>query len=149
MYFVRNRLAIGRFLETTQQHLLQAYQINSMLQLAAPITQPGITTLYLPIEDGVAIDSNHLRQGIAFLREQRDAITLVACAAGISRSTTFVIAALMDQEGLDLFEAYRQIHAVHPMAYPHAELCKSLGAYYGLTLTDQEIAHGLWRATRP
>jgi predicted protein tyrosine phosphatase len=103
-----------------------------MLQLAAPVPQPDIESLYIAVEDGVALPPDKLRQGVAFIRAQKAAerAVLVACGAGISRSVTFGLAALKEEEGLTLLDAYRAIHAVHPDALPHKALWDSLCQYY-------------------
>ncbi|MEQ8676510.1 MAG: dual specificity protein phosphatase family protein [Aggregatilineales bacterium] len=69
-------------------------------------------------------------------------VVLVACGAGISRSVTFAMAVLMEEEDLTFTEAYREILAVHPDAMPNPFLVESLSSYYHLgydliTIVDQ------------
>jgi protein-tyrosine phosphatase len=47
---------------------------------------------------------------------------LVACGAGISRSTSFAIAALKEAEGLTLLGAAREVRRLHPAGLPHMAL---------------------------
>src|SRR5262249_29486460 len=94
--------------------------------------QPGIESLYLPIEDGQALNLNLLKKGVAFVRSQKAAgkNVLVACGAGVSRSTTFVVAALKEEENLTLTEALSQVYLNHPDAFPHGALWRTLRQYY-------------------
>ena len=55
---------------------------------------------------------------------------LVACGAGISRSSTYAIASLKEIEDLGLLQAFHEVRALHTEALPHPELWKSLCAYY-------------------
>lgn len=132
MYAVRPWLHIGKYAETQNKPLLDTYGIGAMLQLADHVPQPGIDALYLPVEDGVTLAPEHLQRGVAFLREHKQANKklLVACGAGISRSTTFALALLKEEENLALLDAYRAVLKVHPAALPHYKLWDSLCAYY-------------------
>lgn len=103
-----------------------------MLELAAVVEQPGIASLALPIEDGEPITPAVFAQGIAFVQHHHRAgqVVLVACAAGISRSTTFAIAALKEAEQLSLLAAAQIVRRLHPRGLPHSALWSSLCAYY-------------------
>jgi protein-tyrosine phosphatase len=68
-------------------------------------------------------------------RKAEERKVLVACGAGISRSVSFSIAALKEEEGLSLLDAYAAIRAVHPDALPHPALWESLRQYYGESTT--------------
>jgi hypothetical protein len=59
-----------------------------MLQLADAEEQPGITSIFLSVEDGVPLPSSLLRQGVDFVlaEKRRGQIVLIACGAGVSRS---------------------------------------------------------------
>jgi hypothetical protein len=132
MYRVRPWLYIGKYAETKDKTLLDGYGIGAMLQLADHVPQPGIASLYLAVEDGQPISVEHLRRGIIFLREYKadGQNLLVACGAGISRSTSFALAVLKEEENLSLLDAYRTVLKVHPAALPHYALWDSLCAYY-------------------
>ena len=129
---IRPWLYIGKYRETLNQHLLVAYQIQAMLQLAEAIEQPGITSLYLPVEDFEPLPFDLLRQGVDFVRtEKRQGHrVLIACGAGINRSTAFCVAVLREEEGLDLSDAFRAVKRKHPKALPHPPVWKSLCKYY-------------------
>lgn len=145
MYRIRDWLYIGKYQETCTLSLLQQHDITAMLQLAEKVTQPGIETCYLAVEDGVALPVPMIERGVAFIREQKaqGKIVLVACGAGISRSVTFGIAVLMEEESRDLFDAYREIYQLHPQAEPHFELIHSLTAYYGKPMDVFDILDAL------
>ena len=112
---IRPWLYIGKYRDTLNTHLLSAYNIKAMLQLAELVEYPNITSLYLPVDDGVPLPDALLRQG----------------GAGISRSTAFAIAALKETEGMTLLEALRLVKRYHPIAMPHPAIWDSLCAYYG------------------
>jgi protein-tyrosine phosphatase len=103
-----------------------------MLQLAERIEQPGIEVLYLDVEDGKPLPADKLRQGVSFVRDQLAAghRVLIACGVGISRSVTFAIAVLHEEEGISLLDAFHDIRSIHPDASPHYKLWYSLRKYY-------------------
>lgn len=137
MYEIRPWLSVGKYAETVERTLLEAYDITAMLQLAAPMHQPGIERLTLLVNDGEALPLDKLKQGIEFVLEQKaaDNKVLVACGAGISRSSTFAIAALKEAENLDLETALREVAMQHPRCAPHPELWASLCAYYKVEIS--------------
>lgn len=132
MYRIRPWLHVGSYRETLDKPLLDAVNIGAMLQLADRVEQPNIVTLYLPVEDGEPLPLDLLRAGVAFIRREKAAgrTVLVACGAGISRSSTFALAALKEEEGLDLLAALYEVCRNHPFASPHPELWESLCSYY-------------------
>jgi len=132
MYPIRPWLYIGRFSETQDDDLLRRREIGAMLQLADSVKQAGIPSLFIPVEDGEPLPSDLLRMGVEFVRLEKalGRKVLVACGAGISRSATFAIASLKEEERLPLLEAYRQVRVMHPDALPHPALWKSLCEYY-------------------
>ena len=132
METIRPWLHIGKYRDTLNQSLLTSYRIGAMLQLAEHVQHPQITTLYLPVEDGVPLASDLLQQGVAFVHTayQQGHAVLIACGAGISRSATFAIAALKEVEGLSLLEATKAVKYHHPDAMPHPALWESLCTYY-------------------
>ena len=129
---ITDNLYVGRYHDTVNLALLQAHNIDAMLQLAERIEQPGIEVLYLDVEDGEPLPAEKLRQGVSFVRDQLAAgrRVLIACGAGISRSVTFAVAVLHEEEGISLLDAFHDIHSIHPDALPHYELWHSLCEYY-------------------
>ncbi len=146
MQQVRPWLFIGKYSETLNRDLLDRSRIQAVLQLAAPVEHEGISVLYLPVDDGIPLRSAVLANGVAFVRSEysKGNRVLIACGAGISRSVTFGIAALKEEENLSLIDAFRAIVAVHPSGMPHPELWKSLCDYYGEDMDFLEM----WRQIR-
>ena len=130
---VRPWLYIGKYRETTDLDLLNTYKINTMLQFAERVEQPNITSLYLPVDDGVALPTHYLRQGVDFIIDahRKNANILVSCGAGISRSSSFAMAALKEIEDIPLFAAFTEVKRKHPQTMPHLYLWRSLCDYYG------------------
>jgi protein-tyrosine phosphatase len=124
-------LFVGSYRDTLDSNLMAAQRIGALLHLVAPVTPPGIVTQYLPIEDGAPLDAATLYIGVQFVLDQHVAgqRVLVACGAGISRSTTFAIAALRAAEGLTLREAALHMRQAHPAGLPHPVLWASLCAF--------------------
>lgn len=132
MVIIRPWLLIGNYRATLNGGLLTRAGVGALLHLAAHVEPPGITTRYLPIADGEPFDAATLRHGVDFVLAQRAAgrAVLVACGAGISRSTTFAIAALKESEGLPLLAAARAVRQRHPGGLPHMALWASLCMHY-------------------
>jgi hypothetical protein len=145
MQQIREWLFIGKYAETRRLDYLQGSGIDAMLQLADYVAQPDIETLYLAVEDGVSLYHPRIKKGVTFVREQKalGKRILIACGAGQSRSVTFGIAALMEEEGLELFDAYREIYMRHRGAEPHHELILSLTDYYGKPMELLEVWENL------
>ncbi len=132
MHIIRPWLIIGSYRDTLNNALLTTARIGALLHLAAPVEPPGVTTLYLPIDDGEPFAEATLRRGVDFVLEQRNAgnTVVVACGAGISRSTTFAIAALKEAEHLSLLDAAAIVRRIHPNGLPHMALWSSLCRHY-------------------
>lgn len=132
---IRPWLFIGKFRDTLNASYLQSKSINAMLQLAEKVEQPGIISLYLPVEDFAPLKFDLLEQGLAFIQEQKRLgnRVLVACGAGINRSSTFCTAALKADEGINLFDAFKEVKRRHPESMPHQPVWESLCKYYGET----------------
>ncbi|MEI7724630.1 MAG: dual specificity protein phosphatase [Bacteroidota bacterium] len=129
---IRPWLYIGKYRETTDEHLLKSHQIGAMLQLAELVEQPGIVSLYLAVEDGEPLSPELLKAGIDFVKASKNdgRKILVSCGAGISRSASFAIASLKEIEQLNLLEAYREVKLHHRDSMPHPVLWKSLCGYF-------------------
>ena len=129
---IRPWLFIGAYRDTKNQWYLNLKNIQAMLQLAEKVEQPNIVSLYLPVEDLAPISSKHIRQGVDFIREHKAKgnRVLVACGAGINRSSSFCAATLKEEEGLSLFEAFKEVKRLHPESMPHKPVWESLCKYY-------------------
>jgi protein-tyrosine phosphatase len=130
---IRPWLYIGRYRDTTNEETARALGIGAMLQLAEAVEHADIATLFLPVHDGEYLPIPLLEQGVAFVRAQKaqGCHVMIACSAGISRSVTFTIAVLHEEEGLSLPAAFRSIHVSHKEARPHFALWNSICQYYG------------------
>ena len=144
MFTIRPWLHIGKFVETLDVDLLQAHQIGAMLQLAESVPQTGIASRFVHVEDGEPLPTALLREGVDFVRLQKSLgrNVLVACGAGISRSATFALAALKEEEGLGLLKAFNEVKARHALAQPHPELWQSLCGYYGEQVPYTKLIQG-------
>jgi protein-tyrosine phosphatase len=129
---IRPWLYIGKYRETLNHRLLAVNQIEAMLQLAELVEHPGIVSLYLPVEDFQPIPFDLLKQGVEFIcaEKERGHRVLVACGAGINRSTAFTVAVLKEEERLSLLDAFRLVKQSHPEAMPHPPIWASLCEYY-------------------
>jgi hypothetical protein len=132
MNAIRKWLYVGKYRDTLDPAYLMVRKIGAVLQLAEPIQYRDIESLYLPVEDGVPLESHYLRQGVDFILGQKGLgrNVLVACGSGMSRSAAFVVAILNENEGLDLLEALRVVKSHHPDTMIHPVLWKSLCNLY-------------------
>lgn len=132
MDLIRPWLFIGSYRDTKNLSYLQLRSIGAMLQLAEKVEQPEVLSLYLPVEDLAPISVSHIEQGVNFIRQHKAGgnRVLVACGAGINRSSAFSAAALKEEEGLSLFEAFKEVKRCHPESMPHQPVWESLCAYY-------------------
>ena len=132
---IRPWLFIGAYRDTLNKSYLEFKSIRAMLQLAEKAEQPEIVSLYLPVEDVAPISGKHIRQGVDFILEhkQKGNRILVACGAGINRSSAFCAAALKEEERLNLFDAFKEVKRLHPESMPHEPVWNSLCEYYGET----------------
>jgi hypothetical protein len=141
MDVVRPWLLVGKLAETLNLDLLHYMGVGAMLQLCQEVTQPGIVSRFLPVEDGEPLPCAVLSDGVRFIREQKaeGRSVLVACGAGVSRSVTFAVAALREEEGISLLDAYREVVAARAEARPHPVLWKSLCDCYGESVPFAEM----------
>jgi protein-tyrosine phosphatase len=138
---IRPWLFIGKYRDTLQPAYLRSRSIQAMLQLAERVQQPGIVSLYLPVEDVAPVSNAHLRQGVDFIREHKRNGTrvLVACGAGINRSSAFCTAVLKEEENLSLLAAFQEVIKKHPEALPHEPVWMSLCNFYNDQTSYLEI----------
>lgn len=128
---IRPWLFIGKYRDTLNKGYLDHKSIQAMLLLAEKVEQPGIVSLYLPVEDVAPVSREHIRQGVEFVRQHKlqGHRVLVACGAGMNRSSAFSAAALKEEEGLSLFDAFREVKRCHPESMPHEPVWNSLCEY--------------------
>ena len=138
---IRPWLYIGAYRDTVNKSYLDLKSIRAMLQLAEPIEQPNIISLYLPVKDLEPIQWNHIRQGVDFIlqHKQKGNHVLVACGAGINRSSSFCAAALKESESLSLFDAFKEVKRYHPESMPHEPVWISMCNYYNDSTSYLEV----------
>ncbi len=129
---IRPWLYIGKYRETLNRSLLDLNHIQAMLQLADRVEQSGIRTLFLPVEDFAPVSIEFLKQGVEFVKAEKrlEHKVLIACGAGINRSSAFATAVLKEEEHLSLLEAFRSVQSRHPEAQPHRPVWEALCDYY-------------------
>jgi protein-tyrosine phosphatase len=138
---IRPWLYIGKYRDTKDREYLESREIQAVLQLAEPVKYSNINSLYLSVEDMEPTSPELIKQGVDFIlseKEQGHKI-LVACGAGINRSTAFCMAALKEVEGLSLLDAFKDIKRKHPDAFPHEPVWKSLCSYYNETTSYLDV----------
>lgn len=128
---IRAWLFIGAYRDTINQSYLAFKSIEAMLQLAERVEQPNIESLYLSVADLAPVSSQHIQQGMKFITEHKAQghRILVACGAGINRSSAFCAAALKETEGLSLLEAFKEVKRLHRESMPHEPVWLSLCEY--------------------
>jgi protein-tyrosine phosphatase len=129
---IRPWLYIGKYRDTLDKNHLNSKSIKAMLQLADRIEESGINSLFLPVEDMRPTLSAFIKQGVDFILAEKEKghKVLVACGAGISRSTAFCMAALKEVEGLSLLEAFKEIKRKHPESMPNEPVWESFCKHY-------------------
>jgi dual specificity protein phosphatase-like protein len=138
---IRPWLFVGSYRDTMNLSYLKLRSIGAMLQLAELVEQPYIISLYLPVEDLAPISAQHIRQGVDFIKEHKvkGSRVLVACGAGMNRSSAFCAAILKEEEGLSLLDAYKEVKRKHPESMPHQPVWDSLCEYYNETIPYLDI----------
>lgn len=101
------------------------------------------------LDDSTFAPKERLDRGVAFVKEQRAAgnNVLIACWEGVSRSSTFVLAYLVDALGYDLRDAWRTLKTRHRKAWPARELWASLLTHYESPYTLADVMQ--WLNTPP
>jgi protein-tyrosine phosphatase len=129
---IRPWLYIGNYSDTQNKDTLDSKSVQAMLQLAAPVKHIGIASLYLHVEDMRPISSHFFKEGVEFVTNEKvkGHKILVACAAGINRSTAFCIASLKEIEGLSLLDAFKEVKRNHSRSMPQELVWESLCSYY-------------------
>lgn len=138
---VTDGVYISGWRATLYPDYLRQAGITNVLKLFAdiPYFPNDFNVLENALDDGEFVPLDAMKRGANFVVEHVDAgqRVLVMCGAGISRSSTFVLAYLLER-GQDLRDAFVLLRKKHPVATPHPEMWRSLIAHYGLTYTVQD-----------
>jgi len=129
---IRSWLYIGKYRDTLDKNYLDFKSIKAMLQLAELVEQKGINSLFLPVADLGPTSPDLIKQGVEFIlaEKKKGNKVLVACGAGMNRSTAFCMAALKETEELSLLDAFKEIKRRHPESMPHEPVWESFCRYY-------------------
>ena len=135
---IRPWLFIGNYRDTANKSYLVQKSINAILQLAVEVDHSGITCRFLPVQDFAPLNFRLLEEGVTFILKQKKLgnRTLVACAMGINRSSAFCTAALKEEDGLSLLDAFKEVKSKHPQSMPHEPVWESLRNYY-----DEKVSY--------
>lgn len=127
---------------TDYQRELRAAGIFCVLKLydGSPDFRSDFNALDMGINDGEYISKTTLARGAQYILREVKAgnRVLVMCGAGISRSSTFVLAYLLET-GHDLGEAFALLRDKRPQADPHPMLWQSLIDHYALKYTLKDV----------
>lgn len=119
-------------------------RLDRVFPLSLPSSHwPGdFSVLHLPIEDGAPVPDGVFRQVTDFMHQHlsNGEKVLVHCQMGISRSTTMVLAYLIEHEGMSLPQAFQVVRAGRPGVWPHMALIRSLVAHYKLPYTANQMS---------
>lgn len=133
---IRPWLFIGGFRDTLDKGYLDRKRIQAMLQIAEPVQHEGINSLFLEVDDLARTPHHLIKQGVDFVLTEKEMghNILVSCGAGVNRSTMFCLAALKEAEGLNLFDAFKEVVRRHPGALPNEQVWEAFCDYYHETV---------------
>jgi protein-tyrosine phosphatase len=135
---------IGSLRATKVVNHLRRVNIKHVLKLYedGPSFPRDFVVLDNAFPDGEFVPKPTLSRGVDFVLKQvyENKRVLVACAAGISRSSTFVLSFLLEM-GYDLQSAYDLLFSKHPEADPHPRLWESLIVHHDLRYSLDDVKH--------
>ncbi|MBN1428917.1 MAG: dual specificity protein phosphatase family protein [Anaerolineae bacterium] len=139
---ITDSLFIGGAQLINASEKIKAMGITSVLKLyeSPPDWPPGFIVYNMPHPDGVPISAARIARHIKFITQEIEAgrKVLVVCTAGISRSSTAVLAYLVST-GMSLPDAYQLLKSHHPIANPNPALWRSLIKYFKLRYTLRDV----------
>jgi protein-tyrosine phosphatase len=139
---VTDSLYIGGAQLTGVSEKLKEMGITSVLKLyeSPPDWPPGFVVYNMPHPDGEPISDDRMSRHIRFITDEIKVghKVLVVCGAGISRSSTAVLAYLVST-GMSLPDAYRLLKSHHSIANPNPVLWDCLIKYFKLRYTPMDI----------
>ncbi|XP_061486805.1 dual specificity protein phosphatase 15 [Rhineura floridana] len=129
-------LFLGNFIDAKDMDQLSRNNITHIISIhesPQPFI-PGITYLRIALPDTPEANiKKHFKECIHFIHScrLRGGNCLVHCLAGISRSTTIVLAYIMAVTQLNWREALDAVKAARPVANPNTGFCQQLEDYGG------------------
>jgi protein-tyrosine phosphatase len=123
------------FTRTALRYVLKLYG-------GGPYFPPTFKTLEVPVKDGQPLAADRLKVGVGFIRQLVESghPVLVMCAQGVSRSSTFILAYMLER-GYDLRAAFFHLFYQHPDAEPHPQMWLSLIRHYRLDYSLQTVVN--------
>ncbi len=144
--YIVDGVYIGGARAAYHTHELRQAEITHVLKLYffEPNWPVDFVVCNNPLNDGEFVPRQQMMRGVNFIRETRaaDRQVLVVCGAGVSRSSTFVLAYLLEC-GYDLRDAWRLLRAHHPEACPAQQMWASLLAHYEPPYSMNDVV-GWW-----
>ncbi len=130
---VRAMYSIGAMRDANIRHVLKLYYYE-------PYWPDDFVVCENPVIDGQRVPDEALKRGVDFINEQVQAKrpVLVQCGAGISRSSTFVLAYMIGA-GHDLHDAFELLKAKHSPSWPLPAMWNTLIEYYDLSYSLNEV----------
>jgi protein-tyrosine phosphatase len=122
---------IGSYSSVTDNYFL-GREIDVVLNMAIEcdykLDVPKVQLVKIGIEDGRLTNVGVFRKAAEVIHQARSAgkTVLVHCAAGVSRSSTAVLAYLMLYDGMGWFKALEHVQKSRSIVNPHPLLVRSL-----------------------
>ena len=139
MIQIRPWLYQGKYTHTKNPGLLKEKGVEAILTFAESVKYPNIEVKFISFDDGYAVPEKILLEGVNFILEHREKPILVACGAGISRSSSFVCAALHELENKPLSQCLRELKDLKRDVLPHPYLWRSICEYYSEPYNQSEL----------
>ncbi len=140
---IQNGVYIGSAQATFHIETLRKLGMTSVLKLYFHDSYwpDDFVVLDNALNDGEFITRDQLRRGVSFIHKQVAAgqKVLVICWAGISRSSTFILAYLLEC-GYDLRVAWDLLREKRPIVLPALPLWMSLLAHYEVPYSADDVA---------
>jgi protein-tyrosine phosphatase len=129
---IRPWLYVGGLQDAISRKRLREAGIKAVLQLHESFAHEEIEELFLPLTEGKALTDEQIQTAVQFGRAHKAQghTLLVACGAGISRSSLVATIILKEEEGVSLLEAFNRLRTQHHDAAPDQVMWDSANAYY-------------------
>ncbi|MBN1680346.1 MAG: dual specificity protein phosphatase family protein [Anaerolineae bacterium] len=139
---VAEGLYIGSARAADAANRLRRAGITHVLKLYAgsPFFPGDLVVLENALPDKQFVPADVVWRGVDFVLDHLNAGSrvLVVCTMGVSRSSTFVLAALLSR-GWDLRTAFVRLCEAHPAARPHPKMWQSLLVHYDVPYTLKQV----------